>query len=255
MALRKEPERRYATAAELAADIDRSLKGLPVIARKDAWAYRGGKFIRRHRVVVAAGALIVLSLVGGLIGTTFGLHRATVSEVKADRRFNEIRSLATTSVFDIHDRIAELPGSTPVREFIVTTGIAYLDNLAAEAGDDNPDLLYELCLAYLRAGDAAGNPYQSSLGQHETALKSYRQAEALGKRLVAIEPANADYAAALISARISIADTTGATQHIDEAHQNQLDLVRITTEFSDKLPDSFLWQHNRVAAQATARDI
>jgi serine/threonine-protein kinase len=49
MALRKEPRRRYGSAELLAEDIERYLRGLPVIARHPSRAYYFGKFLRRHR--------------------------------------------------------------------------------------------------------------------------------------------------------------------------------------------------------------
>ena len=66
-ALRKEPERRYASAEGLVQDIDRHLDGLPILARPDTVAYRLGKFIRRNRAAVVAGALVVLALAAGLV--------------------------------------------------------------------------------------------------------------------------------------------------------------------------------------------
>ena len=68
-ALRKEPDRRYQSVEQLAADLRRHLDGLPVRARPDTFGYRAGKFVRRNRVPVAAGALVVLALVGGTIAT------------------------------------------------------------------------------------------------------------------------------------------------------------------------------------------
>ena len=64
-ALRKEPERRYATAGELAADLRRHVEGRPVEARGDSVGYRTSRFVRRHRAGVAAAAALVLALVGG----------------------------------------------------------------------------------------------------------------------------------------------------------------------------------------------
>jgi len=66
MAIRKEPERRYASAGLLARDIQRHLEGRPVIARRDTFAYRAAKFVRRNRIAVTAGVLIAASLAGGL---------------------------------------------------------------------------------------------------------------------------------------------------------------------------------------------
>ena len=65
MAVRKEPERRYASAGLLARDIQRHLDGRPVTARPDTFAYRSAKFVRRNRFSVVAGALIAGTLAGG----------------------------------------------------------------------------------------------------------------------------------------------------------------------------------------------
>ena len=66
MALRKEPERRYRTVEDFAADVRRYLTGFPVLARGDGLRYRTGRFIRRNRVLVASAALAVVSLRVGL---------------------------------------------------------------------------------------------------------------------------------------------------------------------------------------------
>ncbi|HKH49355.1 MAG TPA: serine/threonine-protein kinase [Thermoanaerobaculia bacterium] len=60
MALRKEPRRRYGSAAELAQDLEKHLQDLPVTARPDTLSYRTRKFARRHRTAVAATATVVL---------------------------------------------------------------------------------------------------------------------------------------------------------------------------------------------------
>jgi serine/threonine-protein kinase len=67
MALRKEPGRRYGSAAQLAADLERHLGDLPVLARPDTLAYRGRKFVQRHRAAVAAAGLSLLVLAGFVV--------------------------------------------------------------------------------------------------------------------------------------------------------------------------------------------
>src|SRR6202167_6070054 len=64
-ALRKEPERRYASVAEFSEDIGRYLTGMPVKARKSTIAYRGGRFLQRHKESLAA-ALVMLALVAAV---------------------------------------------------------------------------------------------------------------------------------------------------------------------------------------------
>lgn len=76
MAMRKEPERRYATVAELADDIRRHLTQFPVVARPETLVYHCSRFLRRHRVAAAAALLVVASLAAGIFGTTWQWIRA-----------------------------------------------------------------------------------------------------------------------------------------------------------------------------------
>ena len=69
MAMRKEAERRYSSVEQFAADIQRHLDGMPVLARADAWSYRAGKFLGRHALVASLGAAFVALLVGFSITT------------------------------------------------------------------------------------------------------------------------------------------------------------------------------------------
>ncbi|MEM8995032.1 MAG: serine/threonine-protein kinase [Acidobacteriota bacterium] len=68
-ALRKEPERRYASAEQLAGDVDRYLRQLPVIARKDSLSYRARTFVRRNRFGVATAALVLAVLLSAVVVT------------------------------------------------------------------------------------------------------------------------------------------------------------------------------------------
>ncbi len=96
-ALQKEPERRYPSAEALANDIRRHLEGQPVSARGDAPAYRAWKFLRRHRVAAAAAALVILSLVGGLIAATWQARRAQREARKAEAVKDFLKSLFSAS--------------------------------------------------------------------------------------------------------------------------------------------------------------
>jgi serine/threonine protein kinase len=140
MALRKEPERRYASVEQFSEDIRRHLEGLPVIARKDTLGYRAGKFIQRHKAGVAAAALILIILLAGI--------EATGRQARlAERRFDDVRKLANSLLFEVHSAIENLPGATSARELLTKRALEYLDKLAAEAGDD-PQLQRELAAAY-----------------------------------------------------------------------------------------------------------
>ncbi|MGH7500314.1 MAG: tetratricopeptide repeat protein [Longimicrobiales bacterium] len=75
-ALRKEPEQRYGSATELAEDVRRHLDGRPVLARRGTVRYRASRFVRRHRVIVAAAILVAFTLAAGILGTTWQMGRA-----------------------------------------------------------------------------------------------------------------------------------------------------------------------------------
>ncbi len=81
--LRKRPAERYQTAAELAEDLRRYRANEPVSARADSMSYRVAKFTRRHRTVVAAVAIVGLSLAAGLAGTITQARRAEAEAAKA----------------------------------------------------------------------------------------------------------------------------------------------------------------------------
>jgi eukaryotic-like serine/threonine-protein kinase len=83
MALRKDPARRYQSVGQFSADIQRHLDGLPVAARKDTFTYRASKFVTRHPFGVAAATLILLSLVGGMMATTWQAQVARQEKAKA----------------------------------------------------------------------------------------------------------------------------------------------------------------------------
>lgn len=83
MALRREPERRYASAAQFADDVRRHLDGRPVHARPSTAAYRFRSFVRRHRAGVALAALAVLALVGIAVATTVERNRTAREAAKA----------------------------------------------------------------------------------------------------------------------------------------------------------------------------
>jgi tetratricopeptide (TPR) repeat protein len=84
MALRKEPERRYSSVDQFSEDVQRYLKGLPVIAREDTFAYRATKFLQRNRAAVAATTLVAAALVGAVMATSYEAHRANLALLAAE---------------------------------------------------------------------------------------------------------------------------------------------------------------------------
>ena len=82
MAIRKEPERRYASVERLAEDVAHYLDGRPVLARTPTASYRFRRFVRRHKALGAAVALVVLSLVGGTVAS---VRQARIADRERDK--------------------------------------------------------------------------------------------------------------------------------------------------------------------------
>ena len=188
-AMRRDPAERYGSVALFAEDLRRHAEGLPVTARGDAWTYRTARFVRRRKLGVAAAAAVVITLLGGVIATSWQMQVARAERARAERRFNDVRKLANSVLFDYHDAIEALPGATVVRERLVKDALAYLDSLAAEASGD-PALQRELAGAYARMGSVLGKPYAANLGDTTGALESYQKALRIREALVAADPRN-----------------------------------------------------------------
>ncbi len=84
-ALQKDPARRYASAEAMLEDLRRYREGRPVLARPDSFGYRAGKFVGRHRVGVAAAAVVALAVIGGVASTIYQARAARIEAARADR--------------------------------------------------------------------------------------------------------------------------------------------------------------------------
>ena len=174
MALRKEPQRRYHSVEQFAGDIRRHLDNLPVTATGDSLPYRTKKFIARHTTGVAAAMALFLVVLAGISATLYEAHRARFNELRAEKRFNDVRTLANSLIFDIHDSIQNLPGSTPARKTLLEQAVRYLDSLSKESRGD-VSLERELATAYQRIGLLQGNGMDANLGQTEAGIASLRK--------------------------------------------------------------------------------
>jgi len=93
-ALEKDRSRRYASALDLAADIERFLHDEPILARPPSTTYRVRKFVKRHKVGVAAVSLVLFALIIGIAGTTIGLFRAIKAEKAAREEAETARQVS-----------------------------------------------------------------------------------------------------------------------------------------------------------------
>jgi hypothetical protein len=209
MAMRKEPERRYASVEAFAADLRRYLDGFPVKARPDTVLYRAGKYVRRHWIGVAAAAAVALAVAGGAVAER---RQAAIARSQAQR----VRELANSFLFEYYDQVAALPGSTAVRAAMVEKASNYLDSLAREGGDD-PGLLVDLAKAFHRLAEAQGSDSGPSLGRREDSRRSLARSVELFRRVAAGRSPSPGAREAFAEALVSMSSNEHSAGHGDEA--------------------------------------
>ncbi len=215
-ALAADPRERYATVAELDADIARLLAGRPVAAHPRSLAYRFGKLLLRNRV---ASAAVILAALGLVAATAFSVRQATLAEQerqRAERRFNDVRRIANVVLFDLNDSLANISGTLAVRELLVQNALRYLDDLARETGRE-PELLTELATAYERIAEVQGMPSWPSHGRSGNALASLERALELHRRANEVAGASALAEARVLSNLGSILAARGESSAARDA--------------------------------------
>jgi len=143
-ALEKDRTRRYGSPSELAADVGRYLCDQPVEASPPSAAYRIRKFVRRHKVGVGAGLLVLATLVVGVAGTTIGLVKAR-SEAETARKVSELLA-AVFADLDPGTQMGQIPSTA-----------AMLDRGADRIRDE----LSDQPVLRARLLDTVGNAYRN----------------------------------------------------------------------------------------------
>ncbi|MGC2661402.1 MAG: serine/threonine-protein kinase [Bryobacteraceae bacterium] len=146
-ALHREPTRRYGTVEAFAADLNRYLLQLPVLARPDALLYRIGKFVKRRRAIVAIGAAFLVAMTVAALAVWHGYAVAQAQRAIAERRYENGRKLVQSYLGEVDRKLEAMPGTTDVRNLIAQRNLEYLDRMSADAQGDVP-LTRELAQAY-----------------------------------------------------------------------------------------------------------
>ncbi len=152
-ALRRAPERRYGSVTAFAGDLRRHREGQPVKARPDTIGYRLGKFVRRNRIVVAAGILVLASLVAGLGVAAWQARRAEAhakAAAAAARRAEGVKEFLI-GLFEVADPEQASGGSVTASELLDQAGKRLHTELASE-----PDLQSDLLEAVARIDKGLG---------------------------------------------------------------------------------------------------
>ncbi len=227
-ALKRDAERRYSSVEQFSEDIRRHLKGLPVTARQDTLRYRAEKFTRRNPLVVGAVTLAFLILIGGILATAYQARQANIERERAERRFNDVRALANSFMFEINEKIDESP--IKARELLVKRAEEYLDKLAAESEGDT-GLQSELAISYQKIGDVQSELHRSNIGDTQGALENYAKALKIHEALYLAEPKNLSAGLNYSASCIKMGEISAKTGSITAAMENYSRAVNVNEQF------------------------
>ncbi len=209
--LDKDPARRYASAAEFAADLRRYLAREPIAAHPPSVAYQFRMFARRHRALVASAAVVLIAAtIATIVSVRFAVRAADSAE--AERKENARSRVLLTTLLDRSVQstlrhaplVLKLENGAPTSRAMVESALLDLATLEREA-EDNPDAGAAIAQAYVSLADTVGHPDLPSLGDTATARTYYERGLERARRVLAAHPgsARARFAAALAEDRIA----------------------------------------------------
>ncbi len=216
-----DPGRRYASAGEFRDDLDRYRDGRPVRAARLTRAYRLRKFVGRHRLGVALGALAAIALAAFVWRLEHERNRAIVAELAASHDAQRARAALTflTDTFEAAAPANALSKTVSVRELV--------DKASARIQDTPRDRLVAASIQRM-----LGRLYDS-LGAHDEALKHFRQG------LEGVSPDNREQALEIAHDLNQYANVLGIVDRNDEAREAIEQAARLRERFA---PDDAIQQ-------------
>ena len=166
MAMRKEPERRYSSAEQLAEDLRRHQVGLPVAARPDAVGYRASKFVRRHKIGVATTVAGFMAVIGFAVAMGIQAERTARERDKAEQV-----TAFLVGLFESSDPGVALGDTLTVRE-VLDRGAEWVRLELADQPEVRATLMQVLGSVYRSLGlvDEASTQWEAALDLRERTL-------------------------------------------------------------------------------------
>jgi serine/threonine-protein kinase len=146
MALRKEPERRYASAGQFSTDLEAYLNGYPLVARTATWSYRSATFIRRHKVAATGVALFAVALAGFVVAMGILAKRADQARQTAQRESEFLAGMFQAATPE------KARGETVTARTLLDRGAARIDRELAGEPQAHASLLETIAEAYRSLG-------------------------------------------------------------------------------------------------------
>ena len=190
------PAERYVSVDNLRDEVVRYLNDYPVEAVHGGGGYRFSKFFKRRWLTVTGVSAVAAGLVGGLAVTTGLYKEAEAARVEADDRFEDVRELAKTMMFDIYDTLEQVPQSSGARLTLANAAQVYMDDLSQAEGASN-EVKLETANGLIRLAIIQGSPSQGARFDSEQAKVNLDQAARILLPLVETHPETVSYRSAL----------------------------------------------------------
>jgi serine/threonine protein kinase len=228
-AMARNPAERYATAQDLADDLQRFLDDKPIQARRPSPGQRLARLARRHKYWVGAAVGVLLLALAGLSVSNVLVWR---ERQRAERRSQRARQVVNDMYTRFAEKwLAEEAGMEEVQREFLLKALAFYEELSAEEGG-NPAVRYETGMAYRRVGDI-----QRKLHQFDKAEQAYRQAVTVLERLVADAPGVPEYRQELALAHHNRGNLLREVRRAEESERAWRLAREIRTELARQHPD------------------
>ena len=178
-ALRKQRSERYESCQALADDVGRFLSGAPLRAVPESRSYQVKKFVRRHRIPVSVVAVVMVTLVAGIVGTTYFALEADQARERTERERNEarqeferaedVRSFFTRLFWwdtpDTTENSREITNDS--LRLLCDEGIRRLDDAFSELPDDQIIIRLSIASLYWTAGEKDRSRAQIAIARNQ----------------------------------------------------------------------------------------
>jgi tetratricopeptide (TPR) repeat protein/tRNA A-37 threonylcarbamoyl transferase component Bud32 len=245
--LEKDPAHRYATAGDLVADLDRFLRGEPVLARRQTVRYLAGKFIRRYRRPLAVTAAVLAVLVAGTAAAFVQINaerdlavealeraeqssreaeessqRAAASARQAEAGFQEARLAVDDFLTELsQEGLKNVPGLQLARLKFAQRAAERYDRYAALRPGDSSVLA-----GHARSLTALGS-MKGQIGSLEEARAALARAITIGERLVRDNPGRPDFRVHLARSRCELGSMYTFLDKDEDARPHILESIKI----------------------------
>jgi tetratricopeptide (TPR) repeat protein len=239
-AMEKDPVERYATARELADDLQRYLDDKPIRARRPTLGQRVRRWSRRHTAVLATGllaaALLLVTAVVALAVSNVVIGRARQDAMRqrdlAQAQRQRARRAVDTMFTEVAEKwLAQQPQLEPLQKQFLEEALRFYEEFAQEQGTD-PELRLETAHAHHRVGQI-----RYKLGEYVPAEEAFRRAIALLEQLRAEFPSEPRYWVALAESYSSAATTLSVRERHEEAERELSQVLVLRQRLVADFPD------------------